>query len=247
MRLTILGSGDAFSSGGRLPSCYILDHGDRRVLVDCSPAVLPALKRARISPNSFSHIFVSHLHGDHIGGLPFLLLDAIFPSQRLEPLILVGPPGLEARFRLACEVLYPRSLAIERRFDLNFIELDREISRDIDGLRVTPFEVDHYSGSPSYALRFETDGKVFAFSGDAGWSDNVIRAGKGADLYLIECYQYDFRLSMHLDYLTIAQHFDAIGAGKLVLTHMSEAMLARHDDVDKTRCVLADDGMVIDF
>ena len=114
-------------------------------------------------PNSFSHIFVSHLHGDHIGGLPFLLLDAIFPSQRLEPLILVGPPGLEARFRLACEVLYPRSLAIERRFDLNFIELDREISRDIDGLRVTPFEVDHYSGSPSYALRFRPMEKSLPF------------------------------------------------------------------------------------
>ncbi len=247
MRLTILGSGDAFSSGGRLPSCYIVEHGGGRFLLDCGPAILPALKKAGISPNSFSHIFVSHLHGDHMGGLPFLLLDAIFPSQRREPLTLVGPPGLEARFRLACEVFYPRSLAIERRFDLNFIELDRETSHDVEGLTVTPIEVNHYSGSPSYALRFEMDGKVFAFSGDAGWSDDLIRIGKAADLYLIECYQYDFKLSMHLDYLTIAQHFDAIGAKQLVLTHMSDAMLARHQDVDKSRCVVADDGMVIDF
>ncbi len=247
MQLTVLGSGDAFSSGGRLPSCYLLEHDDMRVMLDCGPATLPALKRAEISANTISHIFISHLHGDHFAGLPFLLIDAIFPSARKTPLSLIGPPGLEARFRLACEVFYPRSLAMERVFELTFIELDKEVRRDIGGLSVTPYEVDHYSGSPSYALRFEKDGKTFAFSGDAGWSENVVRAGQGADLYLIECYQYDFKLPMHLDYMTIAQHFDRIGAKKLMLTHMSDTMLARQDDVDKTRCILADDGMVISF
>ena len=119
--------------------------------------------------------------------------------------------------------------------------------RQIDGIAVTPYEVNHYSGSPSYALRFELDGKTFAFSGDAGWSDRVIEAGRNADLYLIECYQYDYKLSMHLDYLTIAQHFDAINARQLILTHMSEAMLAHATDTDPARCTLADDGMIIDF
>ena len=194
MRLTILGSGDAFSSGGRLPSSYMIESGDVRILLDCGPSILPALKRAGISPNSFSHIFISHLHGDHFGGLPFFLIDAIFPSRRKVPLTLAGPPGLEARFRLACEVFYPRCLDMERAFDLRFIEMDKGAAQDITGFSVTPFEVDHHSGSPSYALRFERDGKTFAFSGDAGWSDNVIHAGSNADLYLIECYQYDFKL-----------------------------------------------------
>ena len=209
MRLTILGSGDAFSSGGRLPSCYVLEHGEHRLLLECGPAILPALQWANMSTNSFSHIFISHLHGDHMGGLPFVLLDAIFPRRRKEGLTLVGPPGLEARFRLACEVFYPRSLEMERAFELNFIELDKEVSHEVAGLVVTPYEVNHYSGSPSYALRFAIGDKIFAFSGDAGWSDNVVRAGQDADLYLIECYQYDFQLNMHLDYLTIAKHFDA--------------------------------------
>lgn len=247
MRLIILGSGDAFSSGGRLSSCYLLESGDVRFLLDCGPSILLALRRASVSANDISHIFISHLHGDHFGGLPFFLLDAIFPSRRTAPLTLVGPPGLEIRFRLASEILYPRCLDMKPAFDVNFIELDKDIGRQISGHSVTPYEVEHHSGSPSYALRFEKDGKVFTFSGDTGWSDNVIRAGHGADLYLIECYQYDLKLSMHLDYVTIAQHFDRIGAKKLVLTHMSDAMLARHADVDKTRFVLADDGMVIDF
>ncbi len=247
MRLTILGSGDAFSSGGRLPSCYAIESGEARFLLECGPSILPALKRAGMASNDFRRIFISHLHGDHMGGLPFLLIDAIYPSQRREPLTLIGPPGVEARFRLACEVFYPRLLDTPRPFDLDFIELQSHVESDIAGIRVTPFEVNHFSGSPSYALRFELDGKVFAFSGDAGWSGKVIEAGKNADLYLIECYQYDFKLSMHLDYLTIAQHFDRIGARQLVLTHMSDAMLAHERDVDRTRCVLADDGMVIDF
>ncbi|WP_125461692.1 MULTISPECIES: MBL fold metallo-hydrolase [Rhodomicrobium] len=247
MRLTVIGSGDAFSSGGRFPSCYMLESGGTRFLLDCGPAILPALKRAGLSSNDFPHIFISHLHGDHIGGLPFLLLDAIFPAARQEPLTLIGPPGLEARFRLACEVFYPRSLDMKRDFELRFIEVSAGVPATIGGVQLMPFEVNHYSGSPSHALRFLMDGKVFAFSGDAGWSDNVVAAGKDADLYLIECYQYDFKLSMHLDYLTIAQHFDRIGAKKLVLTHMSEAMLARHGDVDGQRCLMADDGMVIDF
>jgi ribonuclease BN (tRNA processing enzyme) len=247
MRLTILGCGDAFSSGGRLPSCYVLEHGGARLLLECGPAVLPALQRANLSTNSFSHIFISHLHGDHMGGLPFVLIDAIFPRRREEALTVVGPPGLEARFRLACEVSYPRSLEMERAFDLNFVELDKEVSYEIAGFGVTPYEVNHFSGSPSYALRFRAGDKLFAFSGDAGWSENVVRAGRNADLYLIECYQYDFKLNMHLDYLTIAENFPRIDAKKYVLTHMSDAMLAHAADVDAARCTLADDGMVIDF
>jgi ribonuclease BN (tRNA processing enzyme) len=250
MRLTILGSGDAFSGGGRLPSCYLVDTGETAFLLDCGPSILPALKRMGRSTNDFNFIVLSHLHGDHIGGLPFLLIDALYPARRTTPLTLIGPPGLEARFRLACEVFYPRVLDTPRAFPLHFVELAAEARREIDGLEgvaITPYEVNHFSGSPSYALRFEMKDKVFAFSGDAGWDDNVVRAGRGADLYLLECYQYDLKLNMHLDYVTIAQHFDAIGARQLVLTHMSEAMLARQSEVDTARCKLAEDGMVVEF
>jgi ribonuclease BN (tRNA processing enzyme) len=120
MRLTILGSGDAFSGGGRLPSCYLVETGEAVFLLDCGPSILPALKRMGRSTNDFDVIVLSHLHGDHIGGLPFLLIDAIYPAQRKTPLTLVGPPGLEARFRLACEVFYPRVLDTPRAFPLHF-------------------------------------------------------------------------------------------------------------------------------
>jgi ribonuclease BN (tRNA processing enzyme) len=248
MRLTILGSGDAFSSGGRMPSCYFLESGGVRFLVDFGPASLVAMKRLGLSTAAPQFVFISHLHGDHIGGLPFFHLDTIFVSRRTEPLVMIGPPGLESRFRLACEVFYPRWNHMTPGFELRFIELQEGVRRQIEGgPLVQPFLVDHFSGSPSYALRFELDGKVFAFSGDAAWSDNVIAAGRNADLYLLECYQYDRQLPMHLDYATISRHFDDIGAKKLVLTHMSEQMLENQAHVDLGRCTLAEDGLVIDF
>jgi ribonuclease BN (tRNA processing enzyme) len=250
MRLTILGCGDAFSAGGRLPSCYLVEMGKARFLMECGPSTLAGLKRAGRSTNDFQHIIISHLHGDHFGGLPFLLIDALYPAQRTAPLTLIGPPGLELRFRLACEVFYPRLLDAPRAFPINFIELSADRAHEIDGLdgiAVTPYEVNHFSGSPSYALRFETRDKVFAFSGDAGWSENVVKVGRDADLYLLECYQFDVTLPMHLDYVTIARHFDEIGARQFLLTHMSEAMLASGSKVDESRCKLAHDGMVIEF
>jgi len=247
MRLTVLGSGDAFSSGGRFPSCYQIESGETRFLLDCGPSILPALKRAGISTSVYSRIFISHLHGDHIGGLPFFLLDAMFPSGRQEPLTLIGPAGLETRLRLLCETMYPRFLDMPRGFDLKFIELDKDVRCEFDDFAITPFEVSHFSGAPSFAFRFEIEGKIFAFSGDTGWTDNVVHVGRDADLYLIECCHYDLKLPMHLDYRTISENFERIGAKKYLLTHMSDPMLVRQCEVDRTRCLLADDGMVIDI
>lgn len=247
MQLRILGSGDAFSTGGRLPSCYLVENGPSRFMVECSPAVLTGLHRAGLSSDDVSTIFISHLHGDHFGGLPFVLIDAMFPRRRTKPLTLAGPLGLEHRFRLACEVFYPRVAAAPLAFELRFVELEKGIVREVDGITVTPFEVDHYAGSQSLALRFEVGGKTLAFSGDTGWTPAVIEAGKGADLYLLECNQYDLQLSMHLDYLTIERHHNIIGARQTVLTHMGDTMLASQHLVDATRYGLADDGKVFEF
>jgi ribonuclease BN (tRNA processing enzyme) len=247
MRLTILGSGDAFGAGGRLNSCYLLESGPARFMVDCGATVLVGLHRAGLTSNDISTIFISHLHGDHFGGLPFFFIDALFPRQRITPLTLIGPLGLENRFRLACEVFYPRVAATPLAFDLRFIELETGITRDIDGVSITPFAADHYAGSVSHSLRFEHNGKVFAFSGDTSWTPSLIEAAKNADLFLTECYQYDMQLAMHIDYTTLEKQHNAIGARRTMLTHMSDTMLASQHLVDKSRYELAEDGLVVDF
>jgi ribonuclease BN (tRNA processing enzyme) len=93
MRLTIAGSGDAFGSGGRLNTCFWLETAKGMLLVDCGASALPALKACKLDPNKIDAVVLSHLHGDHFGGLPFLLLDAQFLSRREKPLLIAGPPG----------------------------------------------------------------------------------------------------------------------------------------------------------
>ena len=109
--VTFAGSGDAFGSGGRFQACIHLRPAGPPaagpVLLDCGATSLPALRRCGLDPGEIGAVFVSHLHGDHFGGLPFLILDGQF-SRRSMPLQVAGPPGIRARLaaprRLACRL-----------------------------------------------------------------------------------------------------------------------------------------------
>ncbi|MDX2263626.1 MAG: MBL fold metallo-hydrolase [Hyphomicrobiales bacterium] len=246
-RLTIIGSGDAFGAGGRMQSCCLIEHGGQGVLLDCGATSLVALKRQGVSLLAFDTVLITHLHGDHFGGLPFLLIDWIYVSKRVAPVVIAGPPGIEARFWAACETLYPIISQAPRRFEMLFLEIAPGERATVSGMAVQAFEMKHFSGAPSLAYRMTMDEIVFAFTGDSGWCDAVTQAGQGADLYLMECYQYDLVLDMHLDFQTIHSRRDSLGAKRIMLTHMSEAMLARADEARALGYLLAEDGLVIDI
>jgi ribonuclease BN (tRNA processing enzyme) len=107
--------------------------------------------------------------------------------------------------------------------------------------------VKHPSGAPPYALRFEIDGKVLAFTGDTGWVDVLCEVAQGADLFITECFQYDVVQPIHLDYQTIDANYRRLGAKRVLLTHMGEAMLANADKVDRARYLIAKDGMSLEL
>ncbi|HYY54205.1 MAG TPA: MBL fold metallo-hydrolase, partial [Candidatus Dormibacteraeota bacterium] len=96
--VTFLGSGDAVSSGGRFQACILVATPERRVLLDCGASSLVAMKRAAIDPAMLDAIFVSHLHGDHFAGIPFLVLDGQL-AHRTRPLVVAGPTEVERRVR----------------------------------------------------------------------------------------------------------------------------------------------------
>jgi ribonuclease BN (tRNA processing enzyme) len=153
---------------------------------------------------------------------------------------------VRARFEAAAETLFPGSAAIPRRYDLRFVELVREKPLDVGGVRVTPFEVKHPCGAPPYALRFEVDGKVLSFSGDTEWTDSLIPAGRGADLYILECYHFEGEPRFHMSWRKIATQLDRIGAKRIMLTHMGEPMLERRGEVKDPHITLAEDGLVLE-
>jgi ribonuclease BN (tRNA processing enzyme) len=226
MRVQFLGSGDAFGSGGRLQTCILLDGGSSRFLLDCGASSLIALKRAGVDPNSVDALLVSHLHGDHFGGIPFLLLDGQF-SKRTRPLLLAGPPGLERRVSEAMEVLFPGSSRASRKFTTRFCELAEGEPTNVGEARVTAYEVVHACGAPPYALRVELAGRTIAYSGDTEWTDRLLAAAAGADLFIAEAYFYEKRVPFHLEWAALARRREALGAKRLIVTHMGPDMLAR--------------------
>jgi phosphoribosyl 1,2-cyclic phosphodiesterase len=143
-----LGSGDAFGSGGQLQTCFLVSTAQDSFIVDCGASTLIALKAARISPNDITKIFITHLHGDHFGGIPFFILDAQLVSKRTQPLTIVGPPGLEERVYSAMEIFFPRSSQVRRKFDIRFLELMPRQPQEVDGVLTTVFPVIHFSGAP---------------------------------------------------------------------------------------------------
>jgi len=247
MRLTIIGCGDAFGAGGQLQTSFHVRSNRSTFLIDCGVSTLIGMRRLGLATSEIDKVCVSHLHGDHFGGLAWLLIDALYGCKRTRPLVVSGPRGIEARFVAAAEALYPDITKCPRAFDLDFVEYAEQVPLVLNGVSVTPFEVKHPSGAPPYALRFELDGKAIAFSGDTGWTEALCAVAQGADLFIGECFQYDVTLPIHLDYKTIDANYARLGAKRVLLTHMGEGMLAQVDKVDASRYLVAQDGITLDL
>jgi ribonuclease BN (tRNA processing enzyme) len=242
MDLQFLGSGDAFGSGGRFNTCFHVRDRRGAFLIDCGASSMIAIRKFGIDPNAIRAVLITHLHGDHFGGLPFFILDAQLVSRRAAPFTIAGPPGLRDRLTAAMEAFFPGSTTVERRFIIEVRELEPGAVYDVEGIAVRPFLVKHPCGAPPFALRLEVDGKILCYSGDTEWVEGLREAAAGADLLIAESYFFDKQVKFHLDYATLAGHLPELGAKRVVLTHMNPGMLAR---VAETGCEAAEDGMVL--
>ena len=227
-----LGSGDAFGSGGRLQICILIEAAGAKFLLDCGASALISMKRFGVSSADIDKILITHLHGDHFGGIPFFILDSQLISKRTKPLLIAGPPSIKDRIYSAMEIMFPGSSRVKQKFRIEFQELQAGARTEMDQVFVTAEGVAHASGSPSYALRIECAGKSIVYSGDTEWTDNLIKVVRGADLFIAEAYFYEKKIKFHLDYQTLMEKKDKLGCKRIILTHMSDDMLGRLDSLE---------------
>ncbi len=244
MRLQFVGCGDAFGSGGRFNTCFHLTGETTNALIDCGASSLIALKKLGIERNAIRAILITHFHADHFGGIPFFLLDAQFFTKRSEPLTIAGPPGLPQWFERVMETSFPGSSATKQRFALELREMTPGETAEIAGMHVTPQTVDHGPGGPFFALRVEAEGKSVAYTGDTEWTESLVGAAQQADLFIAEAYFRDKAVRTHLDLATLERHLPRIAPRRLVLTHMSDDMLARQGTLGYDT---AEDGKIVEF
>lgn len=232
LTVTFAGSGDAFGSGGRFQACIHLSGRGlpAPVLLDCGATSLSALKRLGLDPGDVAAVFVSHLHGDHFGGLPFLILDGQF-SGRARPLTIAGPPGTGRRVAEAMECLFPGSSTVRRRFETTTIELDPESTTTVAGVTVSTWQARHPSGAPALILRLNLAGRTLAYTGDTAWTSALADAAADADLLIAEAYHLDKPVPHHLSHADLHSHRHQLTAKRVIVTHMSASMLGNTSEL----------------
>lgn len=242
VRVTFFGSGNAFADGGRSHACIHLTAPGVSLLLDCGGSALPAITRAGAA-DAIDAVAVSHLHGDHFGGIPYLVIQQHF-AGRTRPLVVAGPPELAARSRATEQGLYPDFFG---KTKLGF-ELRTEVlgatEMPLGGAMVSALPVRHVAESDPHGIRARVGDTLIAYSGDATWSEHLPRVAEGADLFICEATNFDRDDPSHIAYTTLMAHREELRCARIVLTHLGASTLARLADL---RLEYASDGTVIEL
>src|SRR6185295_1186614 len=210
---------------------YLFETGRSTFLVDCGPTILYALKRRGFDTSRLDFVIVSHLHGDHFGGLPFLLLEYMYERPRTRPFVVVGPPGIEERLWALFRALYSDVHKHKLPYELRVVELVPEAATTIADVRILPVQVPHQLEDVSLALDLDVAGKRVVYSGDSPWVDRFIELSKNADLFLCECTAFASSMGRHIDYQLLRPLIPKLGCRRLVLIHLGREMRAHAAEV----------------
>lgn len=238
MRVTVLGSADAFFSAGRGHTAWLIDDAAGTFAVDFGATALMAMKRLGRDPGELQAVHFTHLHGDHIGGWPFLLVDAVYRQKRTAPLLVSGPAGTRERLQALWAACYADTAARELPFPLEVRELSPGETARLGGREVTAFRARHMK-PPHVALCLRIDD--LAFTGDTG----AIPEGlcEGAKVVCAECTDFEAtgdRLpaaATHLDWATLSNSLPRVPL--ILLSHLGS--LARERVTARPGVVVCED------
>jgi ribonuclease Z len=191
--VTLLGTGTPQPIMERFGPSILVRAGGQSLLFDAGRGCLQRLGQINLSYDKINALFLTHLHSDHIVGLPDLWLTGWLISRRKVPLNVFGPVGtadmieyLQRAFVFDLKIREEDDKAAEEGSKLLVTEIHQGTVYDNDGVKVIAFEVDHYPVVPAFGYRIEYKGHSVVLSGDTRYSENLIKFAKGTDLLIHE-------------------------------------------------------------
>lgn len=244
MRIQFLGTGDAFCSGGRFQTCFQVTADNFNFLIDCGATSLLAMKAGDMASDLIDGIIISHFHGDHFGGLPYLLIDANYQAKRTRPMLIAGPPGVEKSVQNLLSVLYPTVKIAELSFEVIFKQFNSDNTIEFGPLAIETYPVIHVEEALPHGIRVLFKDQCLAFSGDTGWTDNLYQIASNADLFICECNYFKTVSTSHLNYPTIVSNLNKLNCKRIILNHLGPEML---DNMNSVNLECSYDGLTIDI
>jgi ribonuclease BN (tRNA processing enzyme)/isopentenyl phosphate kinase len=220
--VVFLGRGDAFGSGGYKSASILLELGNRNILLDCGPHTLQALKASGRETTQVDTILISHFHGDHFGGIPYLLLESTFQHQRTHPMTIIGPPGIEKVITDLFTILYSRESAKARGFPIKYIEITPDNPYVNEGIKIKAFSMNHTPEAQGY--RIQSGSTTIAYTGDTGWTENLKPLISDAQLAILECNFFQSQFETHLNWEEVLKVYSL--AEKTAVIHLGSEMVS---------------------
>jgi ribonuclease Z len=194
-RVTLLGTGSPAPVMDRFGPGVLVQAGGLNLLIDCGRGVTQRLTQAGVRIGGIDALFLTHLHSDHVVGIPDLWLTGWLESsyaQRRGPFRVYGPAGtshLVAGLTQAYDWDIKTRTADQRLDPANVQAVATEFSEGVvferGGVKVMAIEVDHGALiKPAYAFRVEFGGRSVVVSGDTRFSENLIARAAGTDLLI---------------------------------------------------------------
>lgn len=244
LKITILGSGNAFGHENQFQSSHFIEFAEKyKILLDCGPTILQAVQTAEINIDDLQYLLISHLHGDHMAGIPFLLLHYKFVLHRTnKPLTIIGPPGIAAQVDALLKGNYPIAITKEDNlFDIQELQVQQE-KQLFDDIRIKGFEAHHIPNAFGYVVQYKN--LKLIYSGDNKFNSDQMKELTNGTVLIHELTTMDSTEGIHTSWQLLKNHIDEIltNVGKVIVVHTGSDVRKEPESTFNGKIIRAQDG-----